>query len=202
MQEIALLTNNGQVPTCFPLYTLNSYHPSSFNYLDLLPPPPTTASCNVPGTTGSVGYTSGGTVVTAIPFDLPQRIMGSGNTDYYAVGSGTSLSGPHYQATDASQIVGSACNNVAIMVDALPNSGVDANLAFQCNGAKGKQHAPFDFVVNGQKLGCVAVITGHAGGDTTNLFCAVSQGSALVCAQTFAGPNSSPFTVQMAFFPN
>ncbi|KAL0952378.1 hypothetical protein HGRIS_006655 [Hohenbuehelia grisea] len=202
MQDIARLTNNGQVPTCFPLYTNNIYQPSSFTFMNLIPAAPTTPSCNVPGTQGSIGYVSGSTTVRSIPFDtLPQRIMGAGNTHFYAAGSGSSLTGAHYQGIDASPI-GPACRNVFSMQERTPGNGPDANLAFQCNGATGRQTANFNFVVNGQQLGCAGVITGHAGGDITNIFCAVAQGSARDCAAAFAPPGSNIFKVQMRWFPS
>ncbi|KAF9048362.1 hypothetical protein BDZ89DRAFT_1126933 [Hymenopellis radicata] len=181
MQSVAALTNNGIVPNCFPLYTANTYNPSSFNFQNLLPPAPTTASCNVPGTEGTVGYVGGGTTVKSIPFDtIPQRIMGAGNLNFYAVGSGASLTGAHYQVIDASGI------------------GLlgDANLDLQCGGATGAHEVDFNWVFNGQTLGCAAVISGHAGGTLTNIFCSANQGAALACAGT------TGFTIQMRWFPS
>ncbi|KAJ7921864.1 hypothetical protein B0H13DRAFT_1707980 [Mycena leptocephala] len=206
MQSVAAATTNGVVPDCFSLYTANTvrrqnpfFNPSSFNFQNLLPPAPATASCNVPGTEGSVGYVGGGQTVRSIPFDItPQRIMGAGNLNFYAVGSGTSLTGAHYQAIDAS-IIGSQCTNVFAMLNDLPNtqgSLGDANLALQCGGATGKQEVDFNWVFNGQMLGCAALTTGHAGGTTTTILCAASQGAALACAGTRA------FTIQMRWFPS
>ncbi|KLO05526.1 hypothetical protein SCHPADRAFT_946835 [Schizopora paradoxa] len=174
INDIAVATNT-QIPPCLPLFNSNNFAPSSFNFMNLIPPAPTTPSCNVPGTSGTVGYVNGSTTVKSLPFAItPQRIMGSGNTNFHAVGSGTSITDTHYQALDASQ-AGSACTNVVSLVDTTPGSGLDANIAFQCNGASGPQESNFNFVVNGQSLGCAGVITGNAGGDLTNIFCAVSQ---------------------------
>ncbi|KAJ7467235.1 hypothetical protein B0H11DRAFT_1732838 [Mycena galericulata] len=211
MQSVATLTNNGVVPNCFPLYTANivstqpflQYNPSTFDFEDLLPAAPTTPSCNVPGTEGTVGYVGGGTTVTSIPFDItPQRIMGAGNLNFYAVGSGTSLTDAHYQAIDASPI-GAQCTNVVSMLNDLPNSQGslgDANLDLQCGTSTGAQEIDFNWVFNGQTLGCAAysntVISGNAGGTLTNIFCAANQGAALACA----GANG--FTIQMRWFPS
>jgi hypothetical protein len=71
--------------------------------------------------------------------------------NFYAVGSGTSLTDFHYQAVDASQI-GPACNNVASMINTTPGTGVDADIALQCNGATGAQAADFNFVVMANRL--------------------------------------------------
>jgi len=201
INEIALATNNGQAPNCAPLFNANNFQPSSFNFMNLIPAAPTLASCNVPGTQGTVGYVSGSTTVTAIPFDIvPQRTMGAGNLNFYAVGSGTSLTDAHYQAIDASPN-GPDCNNVAAMINTLAGAGVDANIALQCNGATGAHEADFNFVVNGQSLGCVGIITGNAGGDLTSIFCAASQGNALNCARSLS-TLGSPFTIQMRWFPS
>ncbi|KAJ7837272.1 hypothetical protein B0H13DRAFT_2368270 [Mycena leptocephala] len=178
---------------------MSPYNPSSFNFQALLPAAPTTASCNVPGTEGTVGYVGGGTTVKTIPFDTtPQRIMGSGNLNFYAVGSGASRTGVHYQAIDASMI-GSQCTNVFSMLNDLPNtqgSLGDANLDLQCGRATGAQEVNFNWVFNGQTLGCAALVSGHPGGTTTTIFCSANQGAALACAGTGA------FTVQMRWFPS
>ncbi|KAJ7630437.1 hypothetical protein FB45DRAFT_915498 [Roridomyces roridus] len=190
MQSVAAATTNGVVPNCFPLYTANT---------NLIPAAPLLPACNVPGTEGTVGYVGGGQTVTQIPFDIvPQRIMGAGNLNFYAVGSGTSLTDAHYQAIDAS-IIGSQCTNVYSMLNDPPNSQGSlgsANIALQCGTSTGKQQVDFNWVFNGQALGCAALVTGHAGGTTTTIFCSANQGAALACA------GQGAFTIQMRWFPS
>lgn len=108
-----------------------------------------------------------------------------------------SIADVHYQALDVSQ-TGPACSNVVSMVNTSPGLGLDANIAFQCNGVPGPHDANFTFVVNGQPLGCAGVITGNAGGELTDILCAVSQRDAMDCLTQFSG--GTPFTVQMCWF--
>ncbi|KAJ7121425.1 hypothetical protein C8R44DRAFT_853060 [Mycena epipterygia] len=202
MQSVAALFNNGVVPDCFPLYTANIYHPSTFDSEDLLPPAPTTPSCNVPGTMGTVGYVGGGMTVTSItPGGSPERIMGAGNLNFYAAGTGTSLTDAHYQIIDASAI-GPQCTNVFAVIDDMPNaqgSLGDANIDLQCGGSIGSQQVDFNWVFNGQPLGCAAFAGAGTDGTLTQIFCSANQGAALACA---SGGPAQAFTIQMRWFPS
>lgn len=200
MQEVANVVNRGVVPGCFPLYTANIYQASGFTWENLIPPPPTTAPCNVPGTLGSVGYVSGSTTVTSLPSStLPERIMGAGNINYYGVGSGANIAGTHYQGIDMSS-QGAACIGVFVVFDNNPGSGPDADVAFQCP-SNGAVQAPFNFVINGQITGCAGFISGNSAGELTNILCAPNQANALNCAQ-FAANGESAFLLQMVWFPS
>ncbi|KAJ6600740.1 hypothetical protein B0H10DRAFT_2230831 [Mycena sp. CBHHK59/15] len=102
MRNIAI--REGQaVPACFELYNHGVFTPSTFNFQTLMPPAPQAPHCNVPGTTGVVYY------VQTVPVGVlaPVGTMPYGN-DYYAVGSGPSLSGSHVQgrALDGNQYSG------------------------------------------------------------------------------------------------
>ncbi|KAK7461770.1 hypothetical protein VKT23_008201 [Stygiomarasmius scandens] len=204
MQSVArLTTQNGQVPTCFPLYTANNFNPTSFNAMALLPPAPTTARCNVPGTTGNIVYIVGGSS-TENPINglLTQRVMGSGNINFYAIGSGNSLRDTHWQAFDVQQALGTNdanCNGVFFLVDTTPGvnnlPSVSANVEFLCNGGIGRSRSDFNFVVNGQRMGCAVQVQGHAGGTTETFFCSASQAKAKACA------GSSGQTITMRFVP-
>ncbi|KAJ7643625.1 hypothetical protein FB45DRAFT_737413 [Roridomyces roridus] len=188
MEKVARDTNNGVVPNCFPLYTANVvrqnlhsttrvFYLSIFSSTrDLIPAAPPLPHCNVPGTEGTVGYVGGGT------------------TNFYAVGSGSSLTGDHYQALDAS-VFGAQCTNVYAMRNGathMQGSLGSANIALQCGGRTGKQEVNFNWIFNGQALGCAALL-GHG---VTTIFCSANQGAALACA------GHGAFTVQMRWFPS
>ncbi|KAG7094916.1 hypothetical protein E1B28_005722 [Marasmius oreades] len=195
------------VPMCFAVYDNYArlgvpFNPSSFTYQNLVPTPPRHPGCNVPGTKGTVGYFVQNNFVTHL---TGQRVMGAGNTDFYALGSGDRLSPgqSRWQAVDFGTIPGtsSSCANVYAVNDFPPTTAqpaVTVNIAFQCGTATGKQNANFAFVLNGQAMGCAKYETGHAGGTTVTILCAVNQGSALACAQASGGNGA---TIQMAFVP-
>ncbi|EEB95638.1 hypothetical protein MPER_05357 [Moniliophthora perniciosa FA553] len=209
-EHMELLADEEQVnvPTCFAVYNTYGrlrvpFNPSSFNYQTLLPDAPRHPRCNVPGTTGTVGFFVQQTFTT---WSTQQRVMGAGNTDFYALGSGARLSPSQsrWQAIDYSTLPGntpSACANVYLLSDFVPTNaqpGIIANIAFQCGTATGRQRANFAFVLNGQGLSCAKYDTGHPGGTTQTIVCAVNQRSALDCAQASGG---APATIQMAFIP-
>ncbi|KAJ7135251.1 hypothetical protein C8R43DRAFT_894392, partial [Mycena crocata] len=198
MDTIARLTNNGVGPACAPLYNANivsnltsQIDPGSADQSmkDLLPMRPPTASCNVPGTLGNIGYIGGGAVVRSIPrAPSPQRIMGAGNLDYYAVGSGMNITDLHYVAIQAG---GPGCTTAVLMINSFSsNPAHDANIDLQCAGSTGRQEVNFNFVVNGQTLACAASPSSPA-----DIACSTNQLSALACM----GPNAFP--VQMRWFP-
>ncbi|KAJ7636563.1 hypothetical protein FB45DRAFT_1138282 [Roridomyces roridus] len=144
------------VPNCFSLYHAGGPVPSSFTWQNLIPPAPTIPDCNLPGTEGQVIlYTNalGIPVVASGSF----FILGSGNSNFHALGTTRSLSSPHYVAEDLTY-VGTGCAGVYSIGLGLPTAGpnfVDAHIAVDCNGQQGKVATPFNFVVNDQQLLCI-----------------------------------------------
>jgi hypothetical protein len=200
MQSVALTSNPPTVPQCYTLYNRNIFSPSSFVAQDLIPSVPAAARCNVPGTRGKIGYVSGTTTVKDMPFwDPNMRIMGSGKTDFYAVGSGNNIGGMHIQArlfNDFGPRV-SDCDGVWVVTDLPVNTQLarPMDVAFNCGGKTGKLEAEFAFFVNGAALQCAQRTDGHAGGTTTNIYCATRQQDAVKCLGTGAT------AVRMRFFP-
>ncbi|CAK5284108.1 unnamed protein product [Mycena citricolor] len=190
--------SNQPAPNCLPLYRLNQYTPSTFNFQNLLPPAPNLPRCNVPGTLGSVGYVdSGGNAISSLPGAVTEQIMGSGDTQlqYYAVGSGQSVVDTHYQAFS---MAGASCAGVYNIHEAAPGQGAvaDAFIVLNCGTNTGKQQVDFNFVVAGLtgQLACAA--QPMPGG--TNILCSATVAQALSCAA------ASPFgaqSVQMRWFP-
>ncbi|KAF9259319.1 hypothetical protein L218DRAFT_1059448 [Marasmius fiardii PR-910] len=210
-----------QVPSCFPLYhtygSLTSgglglpFNPSSFTYQNLIPPFPSHPGCNVPGTEGEVGFFAGGSN-TFTSYSTGQRVMGAGNTNYYAMGSGDRIAPgeSRWRAIEFSSLGGSvppACANAYVLSDFDPDNpqgpqleSEDAYVDFACGGNTGKRNANFGFVhASGQSLACTKYETGHPGGTTYTIVCATNPQTALNCASA-AGGNPAP--VQMAFVPN
>ncbi|KAF5360156.1 hypothetical protein D9758_011368 [Tetrapyrgos nigripes] len=211
MQQVALINNpqNPQVPRCFPLFTANNFNPTSFTAGNLIPPAPTTPRCNVPGTTGKVVFiTSGSSNEQDIDQLLTQRVMGSGNTNFYAIGSGNTIRDSHWQAFDANQAFqtnDANCNGVFILLDTASGQinipSTSANIDFTCNGGLvGKGRSDFNFFINGQRMGCAVLITGHAGGTTQQFYCAAQQSKAVACASSPSGVGGQAVT--MRFVPN
>ncbi|KAJ6534425.1 hypothetical protein DFH09DRAFT_1405431 [Mycena vulgaris] len=147
-------------PVCFELYAHNQYTPSTFAPQNLMPPAPQSPQCNVPGVVGTLVYApivpSGALApVEVFPYGGTSgavRIMGSGNTNFYAVGSGPSISGRHVQgrALDGSQYPG--CGGSYLFDDVPPGTAgySTANIAFTCNGLTQQQEVAIDYVMNGQ----------------------------------------------------
>ncbi|KAL4247971.1 hypothetical protein AB1N83_013999 [Pleurotus pulmonarius] len=125
--------------------------------------------------------------------------MGLGNTDYDAMGLQGNLALRMLAIDLGPQLQTPACNGVSAL-NILTQGGAPANMAFQC-AAPGTQEADFNFVRNGQPLGCVASVAGHAGGTTTTLICSTSQGNAMACANA-AFQSGANLPVQMCFFPS
>ncbi|KAJ7186423.1 hypothetical protein C8R46DRAFT_275140 [Mycena filopes] len=149
------------IPACFPLITSGIYVPSTFNPQLLMPPVPQSPRCNVPGTPGQVKYRA-----LADPGSLPAigilqygtnngavQIMGSGNTNSYAVGSGPSISGSHVQGNALSPLFGD-CPGSYVFDNVAANTATyaTANIAFTCRNGLGIQDVDITFVMAGQPL--------------------------------------------------
>ncbi|KAK7439520.1 hypothetical protein VKT23_017449 [Stygiomarasmius scandens] len=203
---------NPQVTSCFPLYTANNFNPTSFNAADLIPPAPTTPRCNVPGTTGKLVYVGSDSVEHDVTGLSTQRVMGSGDTNFYALGSGDSIRGSHWIALDAQQAhqtINSNCDGVFVLSDAVPATSKipSANIDLTCNnGLVGRGTSDFDFYVNGQRMGCVLLLDTHPGGSEQEILCAPQQGKALSCAQVFFQNSGlvtvSGFAIKLRFVPS
>ncbi|KAJ6560491.1 hypothetical protein B0H10DRAFT_1175673 [Mycena sp. CBHHK59/15] len=142
---------------CFELYNHGVFTPSTVNFQTLMPPAPQAPHCNVPGTTGVVYYVQTVPVGVLAPVGtMPYgnvKIMGSVDIDYYAVGSGPSLSGSHVQgrALDGNQYSG--CGGSFLFNDVPRGTAgyATAQIVFTCNGL-GNQDVNIDFRVNGQNI--------------------------------------------------
>ncbi|KAJ7354049.1 hypothetical protein DFH08DRAFT_984259, partial [Mycena albidolilacea] len=182
MNTVSGTTGVNPVPACFPLYH-SVFTPTTFNFQSLLRPTPTVPNCNIPGTTGqlSVGADAQGFPIISNP-TLTTRIMGSGNTDFYAIDDGANLAGSHYVGDDLSSSYNGQCQGVYQIVRENPGPGfTTANIALNCNGQAGKVVAPFNWLVNNQQLVCVIL----SRNDGTNAFfhiCGPSTGAATACA--------------------
>ncbi|KAJ7644905.1 hypothetical protein FB45DRAFT_1053538 [Roridomyces roridus] len=174
------LQSNTPVPACFPLFSAGMT-PQTFAFAPLIPAAPTLPACDIPGTEGQVTV---GNDVNGNPVFLigTFRTMGSGNTQSYAFGTGTSLNDVHYMAND---LTGSytGCNGVFQIIEDTPASGLaDANISLNCNGQSGNSvDAPFTFAANGQVLQCV-LINKNDGSNTFFIICGTSAGVANTCA--------------------
>ncbi|KAF8631387.1 hypothetical protein AX15_002418 [Amanita polypyramis BW_CC] len=203
MNRVALAAGTS-VPTCFTLYTLNTYVASSFSASALLPPQPSLPRCNVPGTLGTVGYLQNGNFVALSYTGQQQRIMGSGNQFYFAMGSGRTISDYHWQAVDAS-VYGPHCAGSFIVDDYAPTTpqATSVNVEMNCGSQTGKQAAQFNFVFNGRNLVCGLLLTGHAGGTTEDVICAydVSTASSCLVGQQQLGAATNAGFQQWVFSP-
>ncbi|KAJ7053167.1 pectate lyase superfamily protein-domain-containing protein [Mycena amicta] len=156
------------VPPCYPLYTGNIYNPSSFTARLLLPAAPTSPRCNVPGTGGVLTYTEVAPAGALPAVGILQygnnnndvQMMGSGNTDFYAIGSGPSISGNHIQGRDLSSF--DECPNSFLFNDVPPNTAgyQTANIAFTCGNGLGAQDVGITWVMNGQQLPACILVRG------------------------------------------
>ncbi|KAJ7861738.1 hypothetical protein B0H14DRAFT_2741766 [Mycena olivaceomarginata] len=183
MTTVANLGNNGVVPQCFPLYH-TGITAQSFTWQNFIPPAPTLPLCNIPGTQGKIhfGQDPGGNP----EFSLTTfRILGSGRTDFYALGLGADFAGEHFIAEDLTTLY-SACSGVwaiGVSSTAVPAS-TDAFLAMDCAGQTGNQvTAPITFVVNNQVLDCATINSELPGtaGTTIYIICAGSNAAATTC---------------------
>ncbi|KAF7360849.1 Glucan 1,3-beta-glucosidase [Mycena sanguinolenta] len=150
------------IPTCFSLITAGIYNPSTFTASLLIPPAPTSPRCNVPGTEGQVTWVQSVPPGQQPPVGTLQygpnngnvRIMGSGNTDFYAVGSGTSVGDQHVQGMAIDGTTYAGCDGSYLFNDVPPNTAgyATANLAFTCQNGLGPQDVTINFVMNGQTI--------------------------------------------------
>ncbi|KAJ6459998.1 hypothetical protein C8R45DRAFT_842971 [Mycena sanguinolenta] len=163
MQSMAAQTGQ-PIPNCFPLINGGVYNPSTFNAALLLPTAPRSPRCNVPGTAGVVTYTlpspSGSIGTLKFGTNVQVKMMGAGNTDYYAMGSGASIAWNHIQgqAIDGTKYDG--CTGAYLFNDVTANTAgwATANVAFTCGTATGAQDVDITFVMGGQQLSsCILV---------------------------------------------
>ncbi|KAJ7617123.1 hypothetical protein FB45DRAFT_1063656 [Roridomyces roridus] len=173
-------TQANPVPACFPLYSAG-VNPQSFTFANLIPPAPTLPSCDIPGTQGrvSVGNDAQGNPVFEV---ATFHILGSGNTDFYAIGTGTSISNLHHIVNDLSTSYPNCVGSFQIAQN-LPSAGfATANITLNCNGQGGNHvNAPFTYVVNNQVLQC-ALLNKNDGSNTFFTICAPNLGAAHACA--------------------
>ncbi|KAJ7841244.1 hypothetical protein B0H13DRAFT_1910385 [Mycena leptocephala] len=137
------------IPGIFNEWLEKLLSPTTFSSSDLVPLPPKLAKCNVPGTVGAVvGLLQSSTAQPPITITLRnQVIMGAGSMDYYAVGSGTSLRGSHWQIFDLAGAYGPVCNGAYELRESTAQS-VTAFVDFSCSSFTGARNAPFSFVFN------------------------------------------------------
>ncbi|KAJ6603479.1 hypothetical protein DFH09DRAFT_899101 [Mycena vulgaris] len=190
----------GPVLPCYQLYYTNTvgaflipgvvwvltphmqYNPSGFNYQALMPAAPQSPQCNVPGTVGKLQWvsTSAVGILDYAGNGGVMRMMGSGNTDFYALGSGPSLSGSHLYGVQTS------CPGLYSFEEfATPiGLGTSVNVVFSCNGL-GTQTVDIQMRVDGQTLSNCFIAQIAAPHTTTwTSFCGVSASVVTNCANT------------------
>ncbi|KAF7359956.1 hypothetical protein MVEN_00722400 [Mycena venus] len=205
MNTVNFLTGTA-VPACAVLYYANAVAPQTFNFAPLIPPPPNLPACNIPGTNGrlSLDLDAQGNPNYQ---NFVVRIMGSGNTNFYALGTGASLAGTHYVANDLSTTYAGCQGVYEIALDS-PSAGYpDAYIALNCNNQVGNAViAPFNFVVNNQQLQCVLFNKN----DNSNGFyqiCGPSAAAATTCGSSMVQalqprfPQASLSTASFVFHP-
>ncbi|KAJ7229760.1 hypothetical protein B0H12DRAFT_222477 [Mycena haematopus] len=182
------------IPACFPLITLGIYNPSTFTARLLVPAAPRSPRCNVPGTGGQVVYVESVPPGALAPIGVLQygtnngevQTMGSGNTDFYAVGSGPSISGSHVQgrALDGNAYPG--CTGSYIFKDVGANTAgyVTANIAFTCGNGLGPQDVNIQFVMGGQVIPDCTLIRNDANSPWVPL-CSPTTAANAACVQSF-----------------
>ncbi|KAJ7061667.1 hypothetical protein C8F01DRAFT_987065, partial [Mycena amicta] len=186
------------VLACYPLYTLNTYNPSTFTAAILLPPIPASPRCNVPGTPGVLTYTG-----VAQPGALPAvgtlqygnnnnqvQMMGSGNTDFYAIGSGPSISGDHIQGRDLSSF--DECPNSFIFNDVGNGTAgyATANIAFTCGNGLGPQDVGITWMMGGQQLPACILVRGSAN-SPWEVLCSPTAAETTACAEAVVLANGA-----------
>jgi len=144
MDAVSALTG-APVPGCFRLYRA-TITPNTFAWAisillystiafanhnsvlkDLVPLAPALPRCNLPGTQGRITLGNFPNDNKPILLDSTFRIMGSGNTDSYAIGDGPSISGSHMVASD---ILNSYPNCQGVWDFGLPINAVGDNTYF------------------------------------------------------------------------
>ncbi|KAJ6454373.1 hypothetical protein C8R45DRAFT_846482 [Mycena sanguinolenta] len=150
------------IPTCFSLITAGIYNPSTFTPALLMPTAPISPRCNVPGTRGQVTWVQSVPAGQQPPVGTLQygpnngnvRMMGSGNTDFYAVGSGTSIGGQHVQGMEIDGNMYTGCTGSYLFNDVPVNTAgyATANLNFTCQNGLGPQDVTITFVMNRQAI--------------------------------------------------
>ncbi|KAJ6597670.1 hypothetical protein DFH09DRAFT_1071651 [Mycena vulgaris] len=209
MNFLSVATGVTPVPACFPLYhsTNPQFNPQTFNWANLIPPAPALPSCDIPGTEGRISpYTVQGNP----PYQIGTlTILGSGNTNHYALGSGTSLAGVHYLGNDLG-VKYANCQGVWEVDQSLPIPGLpDANIALNCDGGLNNAvNAPFDWVINNQQLECVLLWEGNTAGGTlenSHTICGGTVAAATDCSdsliQVVPYPQGYVGTAEFVFYP-
>ncbi|KAJ7913681.1 hypothetical protein B0H13DRAFT_1612340 [Mycena leptocephala] len=180
------------VPACYPLYTLNTVlviFPANDPPQLLLPPVPQSPRCNVPGTPGVIAYTTvpdpgAAPLVGNLQFGTNNQFfltMGSGNTDFYAVGSGASISHNHIQG-QALAALDNECPNSYVFLDAAPNAAlITANIAYTCGNGLGAQDVTINFRVGAQALPSCMLVSQLAA-PPWGLICSPTLAEATACA--------------------
>ncbi|KAJ7059263.1 pectate lyase superfamily protein-domain-containing protein [Mycena amicta] len=189
MQRLAARVGT-PVPSCYPLYALNTYNPSSFTARLLLPPAPNSPRCNVPGTGGVLTYTEVAQAGAQPAVGIFQwgnnnndvQMMGSGNTDFYAIGTGPSISGNHIQGRDLSSF--SDCPNSFLFNDVPPNTALyqTANIDFTCGNGLGAQDVGITWVMNGRQLPACILIRASAS-SPWEVLCSPTAAETTACAE-------------------
>ncbi|KAJ7291631.1 hypothetical protein C8J57DRAFT_1113502 [Mycena rebaudengoi] len=180
MEEIVL--REGPVLPCYQIYYTNTYNPSGFNYQALMPAAPQSPQCNVPGTVGKLQWvsTSAVGILDYAGNGGVMRMMGSGNTDFYALGSGPSLSGSHLYGTQTSCPGLYGFNEFVTPI----GLGSSVNVEFSCNGL-GTQTVDIQMRVDGQTLSNCFIAQIAAPHTTTwTSFCGASASVVTNCANT------------------
>ncbi|KAJ7310018.1 hypothetical protein DFH08DRAFT_1049527 [Mycena albidolilacea] len=194
MTTLANQNNGGVVPQCFPLYH-TGITAQTFTWQNLIPTAPTLPTCDIPGTEGILqfGINPNGTPEPSVS---TFRVLGSGRTDFYALGDGDDFAGDHFIGEDLSAQF-AACQGAWDI--GLSNGATvpttDAFLNLNCNGQTGNQvTAGVSFVVNNQVLGCVSINSEVAGGGGLLIY--------IICSSTTAAATTCANAILQANFPN
>ncbi|KAF7344668.1 hypothetical protein MVEN_01627000 [Mycena venus] len=198
MEEVRTATRQS-IPTCFALYaSRRSFTESTFDADELIPSAPTTAKCDIPGTKGHLifGASNGNDIKISKTF----RVMGSGNTDYYALGNGPSFAGSHFVGKDLA-IQGKTCTGAWLLQLVNPTRGTpDVNIALNCNGKSGnKVTAPFSLVIKNQHMKCANLDARKTGGGVKTI-CAATPAAAKSCAELIQQKEKLAGTIEPASF--
>ncbi|KAJ7459280.1 hypothetical protein FB451DRAFT_1506423, partial [Mycena latifolia] len=143
-----------EIPDCFPLVKNGDYNPSTFDWQALIPPPPSLPVCNGPGTEGAMRITDNvghQFIVNAYPSldiqPLPSqpgqtvavlvfRILGSGDPNNFALGTGHTVANDRWLIKDAPVQCSSA--PVYLVQFGTPADGdsdtYDMGIGFTCDG--------------------------------------------------------------------
>jgi len=198
MSTVSANLGGTTVPSCYSMFYTLSYNPSSFVWQPLIPAAPTLPLCDGPGTKGrmSVGSSSSGPNFIVPDPSTPNptiyTVMGSGNTAFFALGSGLSLGTSHWFAIPITGF--NTCNSVYDVRDVSPDARLlDLNVALDCGAQTGSgMTAPFNFVLNGQQLVCT-LMNFNDGSGKFNILCGSSQTAAEDCANEVIKSGSTNF---------